>query len=123
MQYIYIYIYIIRFFMQFHLLFGVLRGIMEADFFGGFDMKLKHEFVLREVAGETLLVPVGAATLSLNGMLVLNGSGRFLWEQLPAAETEEVLVKALLEEYEVDEATARTDVSEFLEEIRKLGIL
>lgn len=86
-------------------------------------MKLKHEFVLREVAGETILVPVGAATLSLNGMLVLNGSGRFLWEQLPAAETEETLVKALLEEYEVDEATARTDVSEFLEEIRKLGIL
>ena len=62
-------------------------------------MTLNHEFVLREVAGETLLVPVGSATLSLNGMLVLNGCGRFLWEQLPAAATEDELVDALLKEY------------------------
>lgn len=86
-------------------------------------MKLKHEFVLREVAGETLLVPVGTSTLSLNGMLVLNGCGRFLWEQLPAAESEEALVAALLAEYEVDRETAVQDVQDFLSELRRLGIL
>jgi hypothetical protein len=86
-------------------------------------MKLNHEFVLREVAGETLLVPVGTATLSLNGMLVLNGCGRFLWNRLPAAASEEALVDALLEEYEVDRPTAEQDVREFLADLRKLGIL
>lgn len=86
-------------------------------------MKLNHEFVLREVAGETLLVPVGTATLSLNGMLVLNGCGRFLWERLPAAETEDSLINALLEEYEVDRETAIRDVREFLAELRKLDIV
>lgn len=86
-------------------------------------MKLKHEFVMRQVAGETLLVPVGRATLSLNGMLVLNGSGQFLWERIPEAEGEAELTEALLEEYEVDRQTAEQDVREFLDSLRKLDIL
>lgn len=86
-------------------------------------MKLKHEFVLREVAGETLLVPVGTATLSLNGMLVLNECGRFLWNRLPEAASEEELTEALLEEYEVDRPTACGDVREFLDALRRLEII
>ena len=86
-------------------------------------MKLKHKFVLREVAGESLLVPVGTATLSLNGMLVLNGCGRFLWDRLPDAASEAALVDALLETYEVDRRTAEQDVRDFLAELRKLGII
>ena len=35
-------------------------------------MELKKEFVPREVAGEYLLVPVGRATVDLNGMITLN---------------------------------------------------
>ncbi len=86
-------------------------------------MKLKHEFVIREVAGETLLVPVGTSTLSLNGMLVLNQCGSFLWRRIPEAASEEELVQALLEEYEVEPATARKDVEEFLDSLRRLEIL
>ena len=86
-------------------------------------MNRNHEFVLREVAGETLLVPIGTTTLSLDGMLVLNACGRFLWERLEAAESEDALVDALLEEYEVDRQTASRDVQEFLSELRKLGIV
>ena len=61
-------------------------------------MKLKHEFVVREVAGETLLVPVGLSTLSLNGMLVLNECGKYLWDRIPDAGSEEDLINALLAE-------------------------
>lgn len=86
-------------------------------------MKLKHEFVVREIAGETILVPVGNSTLSLNGMLVLNECGKFLWEQIPEARSEEDLTRALLAEYEVDRETASRDVEEFLSGLRKLEIL
>ena len=86
-------------------------------------MKINQEFVMREVAGETLLVPIGQTVLSLNGMLVLNGCGRFLWERIPEADSEEDLVKALLEEYETDPQTAARDVRDFLADLRKLGIL
>ena len=86
-------------------------------------MKIKKEFVTREVAGDTLLVPVGRTTVDLNGMITLNESGAFLWEALPAAENEAALVDRMLEEYEVDRATAAADVAEFLEKLRKLDII
>ena len=86
-------------------------------------MKIKREFVTREVAGDWLLVPVGRTAIDMNGMLTLNDTGAFLWEKLPEAENEAALVSALLEEYEVDRATAAADVEDFLAKLRKLDVV
>lgn len=48
-------------------------------------MNVKLDFVLREIAGETLLVPAGKTALDLNGMLTLNETGAALWRMLPEA--------------------------------------
>lgn len=85
-------------------------------------MKLKDGFVLRTVAGETIVVPTGA-TLDLNMMITLNGTGKFLWEQLEKGVEAEELVAALLEEYEVDEATAKAHVAAFVEKLNGHGFL
>lgn len=85
-------------------------------------MKLKEGFVLRTVAGDTIVVPTGS-TLNLNMMITLNDTGKLLWEQLEkGAETEE-LVTALLEEYDVDEATAKAHVAAFVEKLNGNGFL
>lgn len=86
-------------------------------------MKLKLDFVLREIAGETLLVPAGKAALDLNGMITLNAMGTALWNKLPEVEDEAALVQWVLDEYEVDADTARADVSAFLGRLRQLGIV
>ena len=86
-------------------------------------MKLKLEFVLREIAGDLLLIPAGKTALDLNGMLTLNEVGADIWRLLPEVESEDEIVTRLLEEYEVEEATLRADVSEFLDMLRKLGIV
>jgi len=86
-------------------------------------MKLKLEFVLREIAGDLLLIPAGKTALDLNGMLTLNEVGAEIWKLLPEVETEDEIVSRLLETYEVDEATLRADVSEFLASLRSLGIV
>lgn len=86
-------------------------------------MKLNYEFVVREVAGEFLLVPVGKATMNLNGLMTLNEVGAFLWEHLPAAENEEALVNAVLDEYEAERPEVEQDVSEFLSKLRELNII
>ena len=70
-------------------------------------MKIKEGFLLREVAGQTVVLPTGG-DLDLNMMITLNETGRFLWERLQEGTTEEALVAALLAEYDVDEATAKT---------------
>ena len=56
-------------------------------------------------------------------MIRLNDTGAFLWEQLGADTTEDVLVRALLTEYAVDEDTARADVAVFLGKLRNADLL
>lgn len=86
-------------------------------------MKINAEFVKREVAGESILVPVGKTTLDLNGMMTLNEVGAFLWEKLPEAENEAALVDAVLAEYEAERSEVEQDVSEFLSKLRELKII
>lgn len=84
-------------------------------------MKIKEGFLLREVAGESVVIPTGE-TMDLNMMITLNSTGTFLWEKLQEETTEEALVAALLAEYDVDEATAKTHVAAFTEKLKAHGI-
>lgn len=85
-------------------------------------MKLKAGFVLREVAGQTVVLPVHD-DLDLNMMITLNETGRFLWEQLQKETEEAELVSALLKEYDVDEATAAAAVAAFVKKLDENGLL
>ena len=86
-------------------------------------MKNKREFILREIAGDILLVPAGKTALDLNGMLTLNEVGADIWKMLPEVETEEEIVARILQDYDAEPAQVRKDVSEFLERLRELEIL
>lgn len=86
-------------------------------------MKIKKELLRREVAGEVILVPIGKTVYENNGLFVLNELGAFIWERLEAAEDEDALTEAVLEVYEIDEATARTDVAAFMDDLRAHGII
>ncbi len=86
-------------------------------------MIIKKELIKREIAGDTILVPVGKTVLDSNGLFVLNELGAFIWEILPAAETQEEICDAILAEYEVSREEAAEDVAEFLESLRKLNII
>lgn len=76
-------------------------------------MKLKDGFILREVAGENVVLPSGG-DLDLNMMITLNDTGKFLWQLLEQERSETELVSALLAEYDVDEATAAAAVTGFI---------
>jgi len=69
------------------------------------------------------VVATGKAVKEFNGYITLNETGRFLWDKLGKDTDENALVSALLEEYEVDGATAEKDVKAFLEVLRKNNIL
>lgn len=78
-------------------------------------MKIKKGFVLREVGGETVVVPVGEMSKHFHGMINLNETGAFLWRFYTDAHTLEEGVAALCAEYEVDTETATADVEKFAE--------
>ena len=86
-------------------------------------MQIVPGFVVRQVAGQTVAIPAGEAARALSGLLALNGSGRLLFERLQTEQTEDTLVQFLLEQYEIDEVTAKADVAEFLQTLRNSGVL
>lgn len=86
-------------------------------------MHIKENFVLREIAGEYIIVPVGNTTLNFNGLMTVNEVGMFIWQQLQEEITEEELLARVLAEYEVDEETAKADIDEYLERLSQAGII
>lgn len=85
-------------------------------------MKLKDGFVLRQVAGEYVAIPSGSE-VNLDKMITLNETGAFLWEKLDSETTAQALVEALLAEYEVDEQTALSCVTNFVAKLEEYGLL
>ena len=85
-------------------------------------MKLKDGFVLRTVAGETVVLPSGDAT-NFDMMITLNETGRFLWEHMESETDEAALTKALLAEYDVTEERAAASVAAFVARLKELEFL
>ncbi len=87
-------------------------------------MKIKENFVLRELCGNYVVVPVGAQTLDFKGMIKLNECGAFLWKNMADADvTEEELLQAMLLEYDVDEARAKADLEAFICSLKEADLL
>lgn len=86
-------------------------------------MNIKKELIKREIAGDTILVPVGSAVLDSNGLFVLNELGAFIWDLLPNVDSEEAICNAVLKQYDVSEDTAKQDVAAFLKKLQELDII
>lgn len=84
-------------------------------------MKQNPNYILREVAGALVLLPVGEATRDFPGMITINPTSAYLWEKLSTDQTAESLIKALLEKYEVTDDQAKQDVEKFLHTLTLIG--
>ncbi len=86
-------------------------------------MKINENFVLREVAGSWVVIPIGEKSVDFNGMMNLNETGVLLWRELEKGATKEELVAAITAEYEVSAEEAAKDIDEFLFTLVKAGCL
>ena len=86
-------------------------------------MKINENFLLREVAGNAVVVPVGDAADRFSGMIKLNETAVFVWRELEEDTDLASVIDALCKEYDIDRATAERDVSALIGTLRKAGIL
>ena len=86
-------------------------------------MKVKSGYILREVAGNYIVVAVGEEAMDFNGLITTNETGAFLWNKLSNDISENDLVSAMLEEYEIDQETAADDISAFLLKLKEAELL
>lgn len=86
-------------------------------------MRRNEEFILRQTADLTIILPVGKASERFPGMISINETGAFLWELLEREQTSDSLAAALTQEYQVELSRAKTDVDAFLDKLRRAGAL
>ena len=86
-------------------------------------MKIKGEFIVREVVGEYVLVPVGDTALHFNGIISLNEVSAGIWKGLQKGKNREELLEDILEEFDVSREEASADLDEFLDNLRKNQLL
>ena len=86
-------------------------------------MKIKENYMLRQVADTFVVVPVGSAVKEFNGMINLNSVGAFLWSHLEKDNDFDAVLKAMVEEYEVEESVARADLNRFINELDESNLL
>lgn len=84
-------------------------------------MRVSQNFVLREIAGDILLIPVGQT--ELRGMIQLDPLSRLIYQAAQAGREPEEILRQILAEYEVEEGRAREDLDAALTKMREIGIL
>ena len=86
-------------------------------------MKVKGEYVLREIAGDYILIPIGETALEMNGMITMDLVGVTIWKCLEQGMPEEDILREILENFEVEEDVARADLAEFLIKLKEANLI
>lgn len=86
-------------------------------------MKIKDGYLLRNIADEWLVVPIGKTTLDFNGIIRVSETGAFFWKMLETGSERDLLIEALLNEYDVSLETAEKDLNVFLKSLADNSIL
>ena len=85
-------------------------------------MKLKSEYVLRGFADKYIAVSVND-TADNNVLITMNKSSKFVWELLQNDIEYSEVIEKITARYDIDETTAKTDLDEFLNTLRKADML
>ncbi len=86
-------------------------------------MKIKDGFVVRDIAGQSVVVALGEASKAFNGIIKLNETGRIIWDMLTKGAEKIDIVDAILADYEIDRATVESDVDTFVATLKENNIL
>jgi hypothetical protein len=84
-------------------------------------MTRSKEFIKRKIGTQFVIVAVGAASKKFSGMISVNATGSFIWDQLEKDISPDELVAAMTEYYDIDAETARRDAAGFIETLKGVG--
>lgn len=87
-------------------------------------MKINKGFELREMCGEHIVIGTGVENIDFSKVISLNESAAWLWREIEGKEfTSKTLAELLMEQYEVDEATALADAVALTNQWINVGIV
>lgn len=75
------------------------------------------DIISREIAGETILVPVKGKMADMQRIYTLNPVARHIWMNIDGAKTIGAIRDEILENFDVEKVRLEKDVREFIEEL------
>jgi len=87
-------------------------------------MKIKDGFELKDICGENIIISHGKENINFTKIITLNESAALIWDGVIGKDFSiEDMVQAIINEYEIDEATARKDCENIASEWKKVGFI
>jgi hypothetical protein len=84
---------------------------------------LKGTYVLRQIAGEYLAVPISNDAVENAGIVILNPVSQIIWGKLETGATFDEILNTITTEFDVSEDEATADIKEFLDGLEEAGLL
>ena len=81
------------------------------------------DFVARDIAGETIIVPIRNGVGDLNAIYTLNELGTRIWQLIDGGTSAGDIIGTITAEYEVPETQASEDILEYLGSLQEAGLI
>lgn len=91
-----------------------------------FDMKLNRNYILRNIAGENIIVKQGKQGVDMTKIISFNASATELWNNFYSADTDftvEDIAAFLVEKYGIDNSLALTDAQKWVGKLYECGAI
>ena len=86
-------------------------------------MKIKDGFLLKNIAGEWVVVPTGDRALHLQGAMILNDVASFIWRKLQSSVLYDAVLDAITNDYDVERSDAKRDLDDFLLHLQEIDAI
>jgi hypothetical protein len=87
------------------------------DTFWRARFRKREDIVSREIAGETILVPIRGKLVDMQRLFSLNGVAAHIWQELDGNKSLAGIRDGVLEAFDVDKEQAEADIREFVGEL------
>lgn len=84
-------------------------------------MKRNEEFIVREIAGDIIMMPIGETAIRFSGLVMANEVSAFIWENIEKVNNAEEMTQLVYDEFEVDYDEAKKDIEYIMGEMVKAG--
>jgi len=89
----------------------------------GKAFKIRKEIVSREIAGETILVPIKGKLANMQRIFAVDDVAEYIWQQLDGEKKVADIRDGVIELYDVAKEQAREDVLDFIEELKEADLI
>ena len=86
-------------------------------------MKLKYEFAVRTICGESVAVAIGEGSREYHNIISLNETARDIFKLIQEGNDEDAIIAAMLKEYDVTEDKLRPEVQALIGKLKEEGLI